>query len=107
MRTHKKGVDQIYHASKPNNGASRSCEETTHIKVRLSRSPADGPTHDDVSAYFRLRMNLLCQIAFVFVSFVLRCVVHSVVENGWRICDCRYFPLALFELVYALKNGRS
>jgi hypothetical protein len=54
-----------------------------------------------------LRMNLLCQIAFVFVSFVLRCVVHSVVENGWRICDCRYFPLALFELVYALKNGRS
>jgi hypothetical protein len=37
MRTHKKGVDQIYHASKPNNGASRSCEETTHIKViRLS-----------------------------------------------------------------------
>jgi hypothetical protein len=71
------------------------------------RSPADGPTHDDVSAYFRLRMNLLCQIAFVFVSFVLRCVVHSVVENGWRICDCRYFPLALFELVYALKNGRS
>jgi protein MPE1 len=42
-------------------------------------SLADGPTHDDVSACFRLQLKLLFQL------------------TGWHICDCRYFTLALFE----------
>jgi hypothetical protein len=48
------------------------------------RNPADGPTHDDVSAYFVCGMNLLCQLSFVCVSF---CVAsfNSVVENGCRV----------------------
>lgn len=38
------------------------------------RSPADGSTHDDVSACSRFRMKLPSRFAFVCVLFLLRCV---------------------------------
>jgi protein MPE1 len=68
-------------------------------------SPADGPTHDDVSACFRSRMStfLVCDRRIVIAIFVaLRSFVASL-KLVRVFAFGGFFPQALFELVYALE----
>jgi hypothetical protein len=101
MRTHKKGVDQIYHASKPNNGASRSCEETTHIKVIGCLSINSMPA-------CRITARLLGDAKKPACGPDGAITVHSLYESTFRACRysansespvlCPYIPDELARL---------